>query len=246
MRNLLARTFFALTLLPGLAHAGLIAQFDFDAHAASDSSASSVNYSLATTGNGARTQNNAYYSDGNASNHLSILGPGGMQDWTVSLWVNTSTADQGTFRGIFSNNNHYNTAYSWQLDSHNGQYRLLSKQNGNSGVVLGDVSVDQWQHIFVQKFNGNDARLFFNGQFIGTTGFNPGGLQNFRIGTNRFTNSAFTGLIDNIQIWDDSTVSAADVFVAGRQANPVNAPATILLLMVGLIALVRGRNKQTL
>jgi hypothetical protein len=74
-------------------------------------------------------------------------------------------------------------------------------------------------------------------------GFNPGGLQNFRKGTNRKTSSAFTGYIDNIQIWDDSQVVASFIAGKGPGVNAVPAPGAILLLGPGIVGMAASRRR---
>lgn len=240
MRTLLST--FALSIaLSAPASAALIAEYNFDDKTAEN--AVSAAYDLNSQGSAADFSDSAFYSDGISSNYLSVSGPGGMTDWTVSLWVNTSVSDQGEFKGIFSNMNDPQSDWSWQIDSHNGDYRLLSKQNDNSPVSLGTSVNGMWQHIFVQKFGGNDARLYFNGTFVENTGFNPGGLQNFRVGINRSSNSSYEGYIDNIQIWDDSTVSASQIYSNGVGVNAVPAPTSVALLGLALIGMGAYRRK---
>ncbi|MFC3094665.1 LamG domain-containing protein [Alteromonas sediminis] len=224
------------------ASAALIAEYNFDDSQANNSVDAA--YDLAVQGSAPDLSTGAFYSDGNASNRLEVAGPGGMSDWTVSLWVYTETQMQGTFKGIFSNFDSPNTAYSWQIDSHDGDYRLLSKQNSNNALALGQAKLYQWQHIVVQKFGGNNARLYLDGSLVGTTGFNPGGLQNFRVGTNRNTNSAFAGFIDNIQIWNDSQVNANAVFQKGVGFTTVSAPHAVALLVLGFAGLVLSRKRM--
>lgn len=228
------------------AHATLIAQYTFDHGTLADSSASAVTYNLSAVGSTPDLSSGAYFSDGLAVNYLQTNGPGGMADWTLSLWVNTSVANQGQFKGLFSNNTGETTANSFQIDSYDGSYRLVSV-NSTTAKIIGAPTLDLWENIIVQKFAGNNARLYFNGDLIGITGFNPGGLQMFRLGTNRNSNNSFLGYLDNIQIWDDSSQDAAAIFAAGVGNNAFTAvpePSTWILLGGGLIGLAAVRRRK--
>ncbi|WP_429885893.1 LamG-like jellyroll fold domain-containing protein [Geoalkalibacter halelectricus] len=229
-------------------NAALIAQYTFDDFSLSDSSGSATAYNLTAVGAAPNLSKQAYFSDGSADNYLQVAGPGGMPDWTLSLWVNTRVIDQGTFKALFSNNIDANADFSWQIDSHNGEYRLVSRTTTNNPtIIIGAPTFDTWENIIVQKFGGNNARVFFNGDLVGLTGFNPGGLQNFRIGINRNSNQSFLGYLDNIQIWDDSQVDPWAIFQAGpgaHRVDPIPEPSTLLLLGGGLLGVAFWRRRQ--
>ena len=230
--------FAATAVISTQASAALIATYNFDGGTANNSNGTSL-YDLATNGAAPDFSQQAYYSDGDGSNFLSVAGPGGLSDWTISFWINTNQADQGTFKGIFSNNS--NTGdYTFQVDSHNGFYRLLSGTNSNDqGTgIIGVATENVWEHIVVQKFSGANASLYFNGSKVKDIGFNPGGLQNFRVGMNRSGGASFQGFVDNISIWNDSSQKlpeVQDLFKAGPGINAVSAPASLLLFGLGCI-----------
>jgi len=235
-----------LTCFISSGHATLIAQYTFDDGILADSSASAVTYNLSAVGSSPDLSSGAYFSDGLAANYLQTTGPGGMTDWTLSLWVNTSVANQGQFKGLFSNNNSSTADYSFQIDSYDGQYRLVSKSS-STAQIIGTPTLDLWENIVIQKFGGTNARLYFNGALIGTTGFNPGGLQMFRLGINRNSNNSFSGYLDTIQIWDDSLQDAATIYAAGVGNNVFTAvpePSTWILLGGGLIGLAAVRRRK--
>lgn len=228
-------------------YAILIAQYTFDDQTLADTSGSAVTYNLSPFGASPDLSTGAYFSDGLSANYLQSTGPGGFPDWTLSLWVNTSLANQGQFKGLFSNNTSSTADYSFQIDSYDGQYRLVS-QTSSTTKILGAPTLNIWENIVIQKFGGNNARLYFNGDLVGTTGFNPGGLQMVRLGINRNSNNSFLGYLDNIQIWDDSSQDAAAIFAAGVGNNAFTAvpePSTWILLGGGLIGLAAVRRRMS-
>lgn len=231
------------------AHAGLITHYTFDRSVGlSDISGSATTYDLSAVGGAADLTRQAYFSDGLSTNHLKVAGPGGTPDWTLSLWVNTALADQGTFKALFSNQYNSSNDFSWQVDSNDGFYRLLAKDNTVSGnaqnsLVIGQATANVWENIVVQKSGGSSATVFFNGAQTATGSFNPGGLQNFRLGINRNSSQSFEGYLDNVQIWDDNRRRASEIFEAGVGTQTVPAPATLALIGLGLAGLGWTRRK---
>lgn len=234
-------TVLALACFAGPAEAVLTNQYNFDNGTAMDSVGTRH---LTAIGAPPVFAGGSYHSDGDENNYLEWTGGTGAPDFTVSVWINTSSANQGDFKGIFSNNDSSTDDFSFQFDSNSGTYRLVSKDNPTA--TFGTPTADTWENLVLQKFGGSNARIYFNGvQVGGNLGFNPGGLQEYRIGINRNSDNSFLGLIDNVQIWDDSEVDPADIFAAGPGFNatiPEPATATLgLIALGGLGALTRRR-----
>ena len=135
-------------------------------------------------------------------NHFQVGGPGGSPQWTIGFSLRSDVAlNQGLFQGIFSNNTSATASFSWQVESHNGRYQW---RNSTGTFDIGAPSgVGVWDHIVIRKFGGNDGDIWLNGvQVLASIGGNPGGLQNFRLGTNRNTNRFWTGALDDVVVYD--------------------------------------------
>ena len=210
------------------AAAVLINQYDFDDGTANDSAGTR---DLTAIGGTPDFAGGSYHSDGSTANYLEWTGGAGQSDFTISVWVYTDTADQGDYKGIFSNNDSPSDDNSFQFDSNSGVYRLVAKDGGPT--TFGSPTANRWENLILQKFGGGNARMYFNGAFVQNTGYNPGGLQEYRIGINRNSDNSFTGLIDNVQIWNDSAQSAATIYAAGPGLNAV-IPEPLTMLAVGL------------
>lgn len=207
--------------------AGLIAEWDFDAHTAFDVSENSTDYDLAGQAT-SPTYNGGFATfSGNADDYLQTIGPGGANNFTVSLWVRTGSADQGLYQGLFSNNYDANAAYSWQIDNHNGTYRINS--TNFAAMDIGTPTTGGWDNIVLRKTNtGTD--WYFNGAFVSSDINSVGGLQNFRVGINRNSGDAYGMDLDRVQVWD-SAEDAAGIYSAGRYSGtPFNASVSSDLL----------------
>jgi hypothetical protein len=210
--------------LAASAHGALIAEYTFDYNGGEDTAGTR---DLNFIGAAPTIAGGVYQSDGINSNYLEVTGPGGVPDFTVSLWVNTPTVNQGGFKGLFSNNSGGSgVANSWQIDSNNGEYRVAA--NGAPTTTLGTPTANVWENIVLQKYASNNYRAYLNGVEVADVNSNPGGLQNFRVGINRNTDNSFTGQIGLVQIWDDSTQDAAALFAAGPGIVPEPGRATLL------------------
>lgn len=224
--------------------AALIAGYNFDGNLTN--SAGSSFSPLTQIGASANIDMNSYHSDGNNSNYLEIApAVGGAPVYTVSVWVYTDVANQGGFKGIFSNADAPTDSNSWQIDSNNGVYRLVGIDSGADN--FGNAVAGQWQNLILQKAPGDVGSLYLDGvQVNANIGANPGGLQEFRIGINRNSDNSFLGLIDNVQIFNTLEDPAA-IFAAGPGKNAIDIPepatATLALLGLGGMLVRRNRNR---
>ncbi len=150
------------------------------------------------------------------TSYLQTAGYGatGFGTLTVSVWVNASNVNQGTYKGLFANNTASGAGYSWQLDNHSGVYRVISEQ----GVAINSSiapTANQWENLVVVKTSGTQADLYVNGQHAGTHGSNLGNLNTIRVGVNRNADNSYGGDYDKVQIWD-TVEDAAAIYAAGR------------------------------
>lgn len=217
-------------LAPPAAHATLIAHWDFDGGVADDVSGSAVDYDLGAVGAGADLSGGFARFDGvEASPSFLEVSPGhgANPNWTVSLWLRSQgTLDQGGFQGIFSNNFSPSDLFSWQIESFGGVYQL--RTTVSTFVIGTPTALDTWDHIVVRKFGGNDGDIWLNGvQVNASLGSNPGGLQNFRLGTNRNSNNFWQGDLEDVRVYDTVEDPLA-IYAAPPASVPAPGPAALL------------------
>jgi hypothetical protein len=229
-----------LLLLPLAGGASQIAHWNFDDGTATDVSPSS--YDLTAVGGGADlSAGYARFSGSEASAaYLELAGFGANPTWTVALRLRSQgTLDQGAYQGIFSNNTSSSASFSWQIESFGGVYQFRSQAGVH--VIGTTAALDTWDEIVIRKLSSGDADIWFNGvQVESSLGANPGGLQFFRLGTNRNTSAFWQGDLDDVQVYD--SVEAPIGLFGGA---PVPEPSTAGMLGLGLVGLARvGRRRE--
>lgn len=223
-----------LLLAPLEAEAALIAHWTFDGGLPLDVSGSPTAYDLSTVGGGPDVSLGfaAFDGDDASPSYLEVAGPGWAPSFTVSLWVRSQgSIDQGNYQGIFSNNSASGADYSWQIESFAGMYQWRT----DAGVVtIGAPSaLGEWDHIVVRKTGSNDGDVWLNGvQVVSSLGGNPGGLQFFRLGTNRNTNRLWQGDLEDVRVYRDELVDPTVLYAAPPAAV---AEPTLALLLVGAL-----------
>ena len=214
------------------ASAAQIAEWNFDDGTANDSVGA---YDLSAVGAGASISGGVAYFDGNdgSPSFLETSGYGGSSTWSISMRIRaTSPIDQGVFQGIFSNNSSATANNSWQLENYGGVYQFRTV-NAASPFTVG-AATGGWDTIVIRK-NGTDGDVWLNGvQVVTSFGVNPGGLQNFRLGTNRNSSRLYRFEADWFQVYDS-------------HENPelIPEPSTALLIGLGLAAMTGSRSRKT-
>jgi len=192
-------------------------------------------YDLNPVGAGPTIAGGIAYFDGleGSPSYLETGGYGGSADWTIGLRLQpTGPVDQGNFQGIVSNNNSAGAANSWQIESFGGVYQLRT----TNGTYTIGVPSGGWDVIVVRKIGGNDGDIWFNGvQVVASFGSNPGGLQNFRIGTNRNSNNFYAFALESLQVFDS---------VEGPFSVP--EPGTAVLFGLGLFGLAARGGRRAI
>ena len=189
--------------------------------------------------------------DGDAvEDYLQVAGPGGVGSFTVSLWFKPPTVNQGGFQGIFSNLN-VNSAnnFSWQLDVNSGTLRFISATTGFTSLTNGTVGqqaiqANEWNHVIVRKTSAGGAELWLGTEgtaleLLGSNATNPGGLQQFRLGVNRNSDSFYEMEMANVKIYNDASVSLTTLNSEGPQLVP--EPSIGLFALLSLPILLRRR-----
>jgi len=186
---------------------------------------------------------------------LKTTGPGGKPNFTVSFWFRTDSFDQGDYQGLFSNAESSTGTYSWQIDNHGADMRLVSIAASANPVLTypeSNLSTDTWYHAVLRKEDG--AGLDYTQVYITAEGeatankvmnqnANPGGLQFFRLGANRNGDNLFRMDMANVKIFDDSTVDLDALLAEGPSLVP--EPSTFVLAALGLIGLLAvGRRRK--
>jgi len=222
------------------AEAALIAAWGFDDGTANDTSGTLPAYDLTSVGGGPNLSLGFARFDGleASPSFLETAGPGPTANFTVSLWLRSEGAlDQGLFQGIFSNNTASTANFSWQIESHGGVYQWRTR-NGTFSIGS-PTALDAWDHVVVRKFGGNDGDIWLNGvQVAASLGANPGGLQNFRLGTNRNTSNFWQGDLDGVRVFD----SVEDPFALfGSPPASVPELGRAALLVAAALALHQRR-----
>lgn len=232
--------------------AALIAHYDFSDNDLTDNEVG-ASYTLAEVNNGTgdvtlNPDGSAHFPGNDTTNsaYLEVAGPGGAANFTVSLWVKADTWNQGSFQGIFSNNSGgASTDFSWQIDASGDSLRVVTK---DAGVIFttptNTLDTASWYNIVFIK-NGSNAELYFteegagSANHVGTVATNPGGLQFFRLGTNRNTDSLFEMDMANVKIYN-SVEDVNSLLAEGSMTIP-EPSGTALLGLAGLTLLLRRR-----
>ncbi len=124
-------------------------------------------------------------------------------DFTVSLWVQANHSGQSRYSSAIAVNDVAGDDDSFQImtgGGNPGDWELYH----NTSYSFGEVDPTVWQHLVTTFFN-DTVTLYLDGVEILNQSV-PNGTVNsieiYKFGVNRAGNSHFTGVIDEVQIWD--------------------------------------------
>ena len=147
--------------------------------------------------------------------------------FTLQAWVATPNEMQPEGTGIVSTGGTGDLATSWQLDLDGvGNYRLTTG-NATLSLFIGPAR-SVFQHVAV-TFDGTLITTYLNGQIVESAAW-PGsaglGFQILTLGLDRDGTRAFTGIIDEVQLFDRalSDVEVQQAFLAGTAGLCKNRP----------------------
>ena len=240
----------------GFVNAGLIAHYDFTDGDLTDNEVS-ASYTL-THINTVTSQviinpdGSAGFSGNDADKsylEAPAYGATGVANFTVSFWWKTSSLAQGSYQGLFSNDD-AGVGFSWQLDNSGSDMRFISSGKPNLTYPESSLAADTWYHTVIRKEGGagdNYTQVYMTAMGTGSPllvmnqNANPGGLNEFRLGVNRNSDSLFQMDMSNVKIYNDSTVDLGVLLAEGPQLVP--EPSSIVLLSLGGLALLIRRKR---
>ncbi|HCO92614.1 MAG TPA: hypothetical protein DIU00_01465 [Phycisphaerales bacterium] len=120
-------------------------------------------------------------------------------DWpagTVAFWVKADTAGQDAWSGVF--NSYFSSSAGFQIDVDGGNPGNYQVDPG--GLTFGAVATD-WVHLAL-SFEGSFSKLYYNGSLIESGTLEDTKFNQFTLGINRNTVNSFSGIFDDLQIYD--------------------------------------------
>ena len=158
----------------------------------------------------------AYSFDGSKTNYITIPTNAitNFQDFTVSMWVNSSNLSKGINTIIHATNTGGND-FSIEMYSN----RFVPLLLGNERIFYTSNSVNTWYHVALKR-TGAVVEMFKDGVSLGTNTFNSAllnitgaiilGQEQDALGGGFDANQAFEGLIDDVRIYS-TALSASEV-----------------------------------
>ncbi|MFW6164383.1 MAG: LamG domain-containing protein [Planctomycetota bacterium] len=260
----------ALALAAASAQAGVVAYYSFDDETATDLSpngnhgveGSGVVYSPDTpfgTGLSFETpaQGSAHVITVPTSDSLEAID----DQFTLSFWMRARLADQGNWVRIFQHGTEANGDQTWLVDRFSSTDRTNMRVDTvddpgppfvdgqfNQNIATGGPTTfdDQWHHLAYVIDNGS-FKKFVDGAVTSGSYKHGAGLANTRplyMGGRNGT-AQYVGLLDEVALYDQPLDDDL-VRMLANGAPPLNIPepATVSLLALGGLALVRRRRRH--
>jgi uncharacterized protein (TIGR03790 family) len=138
-------------------------------------------------------------------------------DFTVSLWVQANHSGQPQFSSVIAVNDVAGDDASFQIMTSGatpGQWQVYH----NSSYDFGEVDPSIWQHLMV-SFTNDTVSQYLDGELVRTTNVSNGSINSielYKFGVNRAGSTYYTGVIDEVQIWNEA-LSPEDIIEVNRE-----------------------------
>ena len=182
-------------------------------------------------------------------------------DFSIVAWVNTDTTSDNTFVLSKHQSGSWN-GYFIGINKSGPQYGGTNKawfydatSPANCPVSTTDVNDGAWHQIVAVHVDGGLSKIYVDGTPFEdsknsytptnkTSHFLIGGISGWSGGALTFY-PAFTGLIDDVQIYDQTLTDAQINYLHDHPGSPVPIPGAVWLLGSGLLGLTVARRKKT-
>jgi hypothetical protein len=167
----------------------------------------------------------AFVFDGTSS-VVSTRAPGvqALGSWTYSFWINVVSYPNGDSTYFVDRNSASGPLVDLKASGTHCQFLIrYDDSSGLGGPIGGTITTGSWTHIALVRDVGRQFYLYVNGQNVGSTIDTAGSLTPppFKLG--RHFNAAtggFSGLIDELRIYDGALTAAQIQLLAQNQPCP--------------------------
>lgn len=191
--------------------------------------------------------------DGSGTNYLVVPGTQGdhlQQGFTVSAWISSTSTVESTV----VNKTLGGVQTGWFINVREGTGLGDFYVNGEDGRITGAYVTDGGWHHLVGTYDGDsgDEILYVDGTPVawGTVAYSSINSQPWMIGGAQMDASygggftTFSGDIDDVQIYDSALSASAVAFLYANPGITAPEPATLSLLALGGLAMLRRRARD--